>query len=43
MVVSTLDFRPTLPVVILSKFALFVGRRGGGTLGGLGIALKIGV
>ena len=28
--VLTLDFRPTLPVVILSKFAPFVGRREGG-------------
>ena len=44
----TLDFRPTLPVVIknnfLSKFA-FLGGKGRmvGTLGGLWIALKIGV
>ena len=28
--VLTLDFRPTHPVVILSKFASFVGRREGG-------------
>ena len=28
--VLTLDFRPTLPVFILSKFASFVGRREGG-------------
>ena len=26
----TLDFRPTLPSVILSKFTTFLGRGGGG-------------